>query len=102
MPGTYTLTLTTTNAQGTDSASRPIRVDPLPPPVAAFDATPTSGTVPLEVTVADRSTGAPANWSWRTRDGSLVVEGRSPGAHTYGEVGPYTITLSVSNAQARH
>lgn len=65
-------------------------------PSASFTATPTSGTAPLAVTVADTSTGGPSSWSWDFGDGQTFA-GQSPSAHTYASPGTYTITLTVTN-----
>ena len=66
------------------------------PPKASFNANPTSGTAPLEVTFADTSTGAPTAWAWDFGDGSTSTA-QSP-THTYAAAGSYTATLKVTNA----
>ncbi len=107
-PGTYTAALTVTNATGgtaTDTAT----VTVLPPPEenmtgnltpettmpeAAFSADPETGTVPLNVTLQDRSTGVIDEWFWIFGDGNASA---SPNVtHTYSEAGNYTVTLTVS------
>ncbi|MBD3285240.1 M6 family metalloprotease domain-containing protein, partial [candidate division WOR-3 bacterium] len=65
---------------------------------AEFSADPTSGSVPLEVTFTDESTGEPDNWAWDFGDGNTSVE-QSP-IHTYQDTGNYTVTLVVSNASS--
>ena len=66
------------------------------PLVAAFSATPTSGTAPLTVTFTDASTGAPTTWAWTFDDGATSTA-QSP-SHTYAAAGTYTVVLTVTNA----
>jgi len=63
-------------------------------PVAAFTGTPTSGTVPLEVTFTDASTGNVTGWSWDFGDNSTST-GQNP-VHTYTANGTYTVNLTVT------
>ena len=64
------------------------------PPVAAFLASPTNGLAPLTVSFTDESTGSVTNRFWTFGDGgtSTVV---NP-AHTYTNLGSFTVTLSVT------
>ncbi len=98
--GVYTVSLTVTNAGGSDTLTRTdyITVDPDPgtPPVADFVGVPTSGTVPLPVSFTDLSLNDPTSWSWDFGDG-----GTSSAQHpdyTYTTAGVYTVSLTVSNA----
>jgi len=95
--GTYTVTLTATNDDGTDAATKTdyIIVSDLAPPVANFSATPTSGTLPLEVTFTDESSNAPTSWSWAFGDGATSTA-QHP-VHTYSTAGTYTVTLTATN-----
>ncbi|HWQ49495.1 MAG TPA: PKD domain-containing protein [Methanosarcina sp.] len=65
-------------------------------PVAAFSASPTSGTAPLNVTFTDSSTGSPTAWKWTFGDGTNSTV-QNP-VHTYSKQGNYTVALTVSNA----
>jgi PKD repeat protein len=65
-------------------------------PVAAFTATPTSGTAPVAVDFTDTSTGTPTSWSWDFGDGTTSTN-QNP-AHTYNAAGTYTVTLTATNA----
>ncbi len=65
-------------------------------PTAAFTATPTSGTSPLNVQFTDTSTGGPTAWSWAFGDGGSSLA-QHP-SHTYTAPGTYTATLMVGNA----
>jgi PKD repeat protein len=66
------------------------------PPVAAFNASPTSGTAPLLVTFTDQSTGTIATRSWNFGD-STSATGTSV-THTYNTAGTYSVTLTVTGA----
>ena len=97
-PGTYTVSLTATNAGGSDTKTKTGHITvtaPVLPPVAAFSAAPTTGTAPLTVQFTDESTGATL-WSWNFGDGRTSIA-QSP-SHTYNEPGTYTVALTVTNA----
>ena len=99
--GTYSVTLTATNAGGPNSLTKTAYITvntapPPPPPVAAFSANVTSGPAPLAVTFTDQSTGAPTAWSWTFGDGGTSTV-QSP-VHTYAAAGTYSVTLTASNA----
>jgi len=94
--GTYTVSLTVTNAEGNDTETKTdyITVDPIPAPVAAFSGSPTSGTVPLTVEFTDESTGNITSWSWNFGDGGTSTA-QNP-SHEYAAAGTYTVSLTVS------
>ena len=96
--GRYTVRLTARNAAGSNTITRSnyIVANALRPPVAAFSATPTSGSVPLNVTFTDRSTGSLTSWSWSFGDGTSSIE-QNP-VHTYSKTGRYTVRLTARNA----
>jgi len=96
--GTFTVTLTVTNADGTDSVTKTdlITASPLSPPTAGFTVNATAGKVPMTVAFTDTSGGAPATWSWTFGDGSTGA-GPNP-VHTYTAVGTYSVALTVTNA----
>ena len=97
--GTYTVTLIATNDCGSDAETKTDYItvtESNDPPVAAFTGTPTSGSIPLEVTFTDQSTGGATSWTWNFGDGSPVSNDQSP-VHTYTSVGYYTVTLTASN-----
>ena len=66
-------------------------------PVAAFTGTPTSGTVPLEVTFTDASTNAPTSWLWDFGDSDSTNATVQNPVHTYAAAGNYTVTLTATN-----
>lgn len=100
--GDYTVNLTSSNANGTDSKLSTIKVLEQPAaviPVADFNSNVTSGYVPLTVQFADLSKNA-AKWNWDFGDGATSTE-QSP-AHTYSAAGNYTVTLTVSNTDGQN
>nr|WP_232308773.1 PKD domain-containing protein [Methanosarcina lacustris] len=98
--GTYTVTLTATNAAGSNTVTKTsyiiVGTTAAQKPVAAFSASPTSGNSPMDVTFADSSTGTPTTWSWNFGDGATSAI-QNP-KHTYSTAGTYTVTLTATNA----
>jgi PKD repeat protein len=91
--GTYTVNLTVSNANGTDSKTATINVSELPvsiSPVANF-----SINVPLTVRFTDSSENA-TSWNWDFGDGMNSTD-QNP-THTYSTAGMYTVNLTVSDA----
>ena len=100
--GSYTVTLTATNAFGSDADVKTDYVvvsdaPPPPAPVADFSALPVAGSAPLVVQFTDASTGSPTSWSWDFGDGSPTSTAQNP-SHTYTANGSYTVTLTATNA----
>lgn len=96
--GSYTVNLTVANDGGSDEESKTGYItvtDASTGPVAAFSASPTSGTVSLLVTFTDKSTGDPWFWKWDFGDGSTISISKNP-THTYTTAGTYTASLKVS------
>ena len=93
--GLYTVTLSATNASGTDEEVKTNYITISAAPTADFSGTPTSGEAPLEVTFTDYSTESPSAWSWNFGDGNTSST-QNP-AHTYSSSGTYTVTLSATN-----
>jgi len=95
--GTYTVTLTSSNAYGSDDEVKVgyITVDPCVPPVAGFSGSPTVGDAPLTIDFTDQSTNA-TSWSWNFGDGGTSTA-QNP-SHTYTAEGTYTVTLAATNA----
>jgi PKD repeat protein len=103
-PGTYSVSLNATNADGSDSQTRgeyikvnPVAV-PLAPPVTDFSGNPTSGVAPLTVTFSDLSTNTPTSWNWSFSDDSLENATEQNPVHTYAYPGTYPVSLNASNA----
>ena len=101
-PGTYTISLNATNADGSDTQIRTdyitVSAIPLAPPVADFSGDPTHGVVPLTVSFTDRSTNTPTSWNWSFGDDSLENATEQNPVHSYADPGNYTISLNATNA----
>jgi len=97
-PGTYSVSLTATGPQGTDTATQTdlVVVNPAGP-TAGFAATPLRGESPLVVTFTDLSTGNITSWSWRFGDGTTSSI-QSPN-HAYTTAGTYSVVLTVDGPE---
>src|SRR5665647_2508261 len=96
--GNYTVNLTASNANETNSTSATITVLAQQPakvlPVASFSANVTNGTAPLTVQFNDSSINA-TGWNWTFGDGN-TSNVQNP-IHTYYTAGNYTVNLTASN-----
>jgi YVTN family beta-propeller protein len=93
--GNYTVNLTVSNANGTDSTSSYITVlNGISTFNAAFSVSPDSGTAPLNANFTDKSTGSPTSWKWYFGDGASSTE-QNP-SHIYNKTGLYSVTLTTS------
>jgi PKD repeat protein len=98
--GTYSVTLTATNAGGSSTPytrTNYITVSP-PAPVADFTGTPATGTLPLTVTFTDTSSNTPTSWAWTFGDGSTTNNSVKNPVHTYAGAGTYSVSLTATNA----
>ncbi len=98
--GTFDVTLTATNAYGSDTEVKTdyITVQVIPPPEAAFTADETTIYAGESVTFTDQSTGGPTAWEWTFEGGSPANSNQqNPGAVTYNIPGLYDVSLTVSN-----
>jgi PKD repeat protein len=97
-PGSYTVRLTVSNAQGENTRSEVGYITVAPPaPRADFRANPSAGTVPLEVSFQDTSANSPTSWKWEFGDGATSTL-QHP-RHRYTTSGTYTVRLTATNAQ---
>jgi|GEM_PF-2074657 len=94
--GDYTLTLKATGPGGSDTWSIPIQVTGTAPPVAGFEAEPTSGPAPLEVAFTNQSSGPIDTHSWDF-NGDEIEDSDSPNPDpfTYTDPGDYNCKLIV-------
>jgi PKD repeat protein len=116
--GTYTVSLTVTNAGGSDSETKAgfitvtapttttattttttvTTTTPAPDlPSASFTASRRAGIAPAAVRFADSSTGSPTTWIWDFGDGASSTE-QHP-SHTYTAPGTYTVSLTAANGR---
>ncbi len=98
--GTFTVALTVSNANGSNTRTRTAYVTIGNPPVAVVAATPVSGTAPLSVSFdGTGSTGASLTYAWDFGDpasGAANTSALSKPSHTYA-AGTYQARLTVSN-----
>ena len=101
--GTFAVALTVSNANGSNTRTRPGYItigNPPNPPVASFTATPGSGTAPLLVAFdGTGSTGANLTYAWNFGDpasGAANTSTLPKPTHTFA-AGTYQVRLTVSN-----
>ncbi|MDI6793966.1 MAG: PKD domain-containing protein, partial [bacterium] len=94
-PGTYTVTLTASDACGSDSNQVVVRADKslIETEIVALSLT---GYAPLTVNFSDSTSGDVTSFLWDFGDGDTSTV-QSPD-HTYNNPGPYTVTLTASDA----
>ncbi|MGD8627540.1 MAG: S8 family serine peptidase, partial [bacterium] len=93
-PGTYTVSLTVTGTNGSDTETKTGYISVDEAPVAGFYGAPTSGESPLTVDFYDQSTGNVTSWDWDFGDGGTSTA-QNP-TYEYSGDGDYTVSLSVS------
>ena len=99
--GNYTVTLTATNASGSDTKiiENFIEVnEPVPPPVANFAADNTVITENEEVTFADLSTNNPVSWNWIFEGGNPSISNLKNPKVTYNTSNKFKVSLTVQSA----
>ena len=99
-PGNYTVNLTVTNSNGTNTTSEQGYVlVSNGVPVARFAVNKTSGPAPLVVQFRDISHGPTiTNWLWDFNDDGIVDSTNQNPVMVYNLPGNYTINYTVSNA----
>jgi len=95
--GTFDITLIVTDSCGSDDTTMTAYITVADAaPVAAFNASETTGTLPKTINFTDESTGLITSWNWDFGDGGTSEE-RNP-SYTYdNEAGTFTVILTVSN-----
>lgn len=98
-PGTYTVTLTVSNASGSNTLTRTQYISVYEPPTVDFSASPRSGCFPLRVQFTDLTQPGAGNtnvaWLWDFGNGTTSTL-QNPMA-TYSTTGNFTVTLRVTN-----
>jgi PKD repeat protein len=101
-PGTYTVVLGVSTADGEDTEDKAAYIQVLTPPTAPvvdFSADSTLGIAPLSVKFTDLSTSGGAtitSWSWTFGDGGTSTA-QSP-SHIYTVPGTYNVSLTATNS----
>jgi PKD repeat protein len=98
--GTYTVTLTATNAVGTDVETKTGYItvnDVVVTPVADFSASATSVSEGGTVSFTDLSTNEPTSWSWTFAGGNPSTSTAQNPTVTYSTAGTYNVTLVAAN-----
>ncbi len=94
--GNYTVSLTVTNADGTDTETKTNCIGVLD---AVFSASATDVTAGTPVNFTESSAGPITGWYWSFGDGTGWFHARNT-SHTYTTPGTYTVTLIVAGASA--
>ena len=92
-PGTYIVTMTATNAWGTDTESMGITV--VAPTTVDFNYTLSSPTAPSIATFTDNSSPGGTAYLWDFGSGQGTSSQQNP-THTYSAAGTYNVTLTVT------
>ncbi|MCB0640690.1 MAG: PKD domain-containing protein, partial [Phaeodactylibacter sp.] len=95
MDGTYTVTLTASNACGDVVLTQEVVI--LTPPTAGFSADVTSGCADLVVQFSNESTENATSWLWTFSGGNPATSTDQNPVVTYTQAGTYTVTLEASN-----
>ena len=98
--GSYTVSLTVTNASGsnTSTAADYVVLTAAPAgPVAIFTGEPTDGVAPLTVGFADQSTGTPTSWAWDFQNDGVTDSTAQNPTFVYTSPGSYSVRLTVAN-----
>ena len=101
--GLYTVTLTATNASGSDGETKTNYISVTAPPVANFNASITTPNTGQTVTFNDLSTNVPTSWLWSFTPGTITYMGGTSSASQNPQVqfnagGLYSVTLTATNA----
>lgn len=96
--GNYTVSLTAYDNEGASSSTKSLSITITNRPVADFSASPTAGTIPLNVQFTDASSdldGTVVAWNWNFGDGkNSTIQNPS---HTYANAGTYDVTLVATD-----
>lgn len=93
--GVYTVSLTTTNANGQDTETKDKYIVVTQAPIANFKVDSRLGKAPFIVKFHDLSAGQPTKWYWEFGDGTTSAD-QNP-EHSYAREGTYDVKLTVWN-----
>jgi PKD repeat protein len=93
--GVYTVTLTVSGLGGTSDYSIPNPITIYQQAVAAFSASPNTGSAPLQVTFTNQSTGDYETCTWDFGDGIYHTD-CADRTYTYTRTGKYTVALTIT------
>ncbi|MDT8394434.1 MAG: PKD domain-containing protein [Bacteroidales bacterium] len=99
-PGVYTVELTATNADGSDTETKIdyiTVIEVLYPPVADFTANTTQVEEGGSVQFNDQSSNNPSSWNWSFEGANISNSTAQHPSVTYNVAGTYTVSLAVSN-----
>ncbi len=98
-PGTYTVTLSASNADGTGVETKTGYITIYAPtaPTADFVANQTVAAAGTTINFTDLSTGAPASWSWSFPGGTPNSSTSQNPSITYNSAGSYDVILTATN-----
>ena len=98
-PGTYTVTLTATNNNGSNTTVKQAYITVYEVPKVDFSADNTMGCTPVKVSFKDNSANIPGNtnvsWLWDFGNGTQSTD-QNP-VTTYTSTGDFTVVLKVTN-----
>ena len=99
--GSYNVTLTAGNADGSDTKTMIDYIQVISPviaPVADFAATQSAITEGESVTFSDLSTSNPSSWNWTFEGGTPATSTAQNPKVTYASEGIYSVTLKATNS----
>jgi PKD repeat protein len=101
-PGTYSVTLTVTNANGqADFELKTAYIIVKPAPTASFNVNGLGCTVPLTVSFSNTgSTGANYSYNWNFGNNQTSTSANPP-SQTYTSAGTYNVTLTITNTTSQ-
>lgn len=92
--GTYTVSLTSSNAAGQDTETKQDYITVVYVPSAQFSADKTTGISGEQINFTDESDNNPTSWNWFV-DGTLFSNDQNPSDVYFNSPGKYTISLEV-------
>lgn len=98
--GTYTVTLTASNAENTDTETKTDYITVFAEVGADFSASDSVVAVGQNVTFADESVGEPTTWNWTLEGAEPAMSSDQNPTVSYATAGTYDVSLTASNANS--